>query len=232
MFRTARKPRRGSPLRAAGLVAVAGAAAATLLIRQRSQVPRARIDALTDETNVGSDGAVRSVQTAYLTIDDDALAELWSPMYLERLARTYWRFLTRVTLGLVRIIYTPTERWAVLVLPSLRLITFGAPEYELDGQRSLVRWRIERGVLVARRGHGGGHLQIEVERLGAAGKAGRTRVRLTVEVANFYPAIASAISTRIYSATQSRIHVLVTMGFLRSLVKLDLAPSRVGKLVA
>ncbi len=47
-----------------------------------------------------------------------------------------------------------------------------------------------------------------------------------VEVANFYPAIASAISRWVYENTQSRIHVLVTHGFLRRLARLDLAESR------
>jgi len=217
----------------ASALALGAAVGARLAARRRAQPERARIDALFDQTGVGADGAVRSVQVAELTIDDDALAELWSPMYLERLARTYWRFLTRVTLGLVRVVYTPTERRVVLLVPALRLLTFAAPEYELDSEHGLVRWRIDRGILVARRGRDAqGRLQIEVERLGAAAEAGRSRLRLTVEVANFYPSIASAVSTRIYGATQSRIHVVVALGFLRSLVRLDLAPSRVGRFVA
>ena len=51
-------------------------------------------------------GALRSVQAAEVSLPETALRELWSPMYLERLARTYWRFLTRVTLGLVRVRYS------------------------------------------------------------------------------------------------------------------------------
>ena len=50
-----------------------------------------------------------------------------------------------------------------------------------------------------------------------------------MEVANFYPAIASASGRWLYTNTQSRIHVLVTHGFLRSLARLDLAESRVGR---
>ena len=38
------------------------------------------------------------------------------------------------------------------------------------------------------------------------------------------------IGAHIYSATQLRIHVIVTNGFLRSLAKLDLPPSTVGAL--
>ena len=68
-----------------------------------------------------------------------------------------------------------------------------------------------------------------MRRLGASSEPGRSRLHLDVEVANFYPAIASAISRRLYNATQSRIHVIVTLGFLRSLTKLDLADSRVGR---
>jgi hypothetical protein len=52
-----------------------------------------------------------------------------------------------------------------------------------------------------------------------------------VEVANFHPAIASGFGRRVYNATQARIHVFVTNGFLRSLARLDLAESRVGRLV-
>ena len=51
-------------------------------------------------------------------------------------------------------------------------------------------------------------------------------------MANFYPALASATARWLYSATQSRIHVIVTHGFLRSLARLDLAVSKVGRYAA
>ena len=51
-------------------------------------------------------------------------------------------------------------------------------------------------------------------------------------MANFYPAIASRISQWAYANTQSRIHVLACHAFLRSLVKHDLARSRVGRFAA
>jgi hypothetical protein len=168
-------------------------------------------------------GAMRSVQAADLSLPEAALRELWSPMYLERLARTYWRFLTRVTLGLIRVRYSRSERSVVLLGLRLRLLTFAAPEYELEPDHGIVRWRIARGVLVARHGHGGaGHLQIDVRRLPDE-DAGRARLHVEVEVANFHPAIASGLGRRVYNATQARIHVLVTHGFLRSLARLDLA---------
>jgi hypothetical protein len=186
---------------------------------------------LKDSTTVDAGtGAVRSLQTADLVLEEQALQEVWSPMHLERLARTYWQFLTRVTLGLIRVRYTADERSLVLIAPPLKLVTFQAPEYEMDPARGLVRWRIARGLLVARRGRGGGgYLQIEVRRSPTEDPA-LVRLHVEVEVANFYPSIASGLSRRIYELTQSRIHVLVTHGFLRSLARLELAESRVGRL--
>jgi hypothetical protein len=187
------------------------------------------------EDRTGEDpgtGAVRSTQAADLCLAEETLHALWAPANLERLARTYWRFLSRVTLGLVRVRYTPAERSLVLVVRPLRLLTFAAPEYEMDLHRGVVRWRISGGLLVARRGRDAGYLQIEVRRLGRDDSGGepRSRLHVEVEVAGFYPAIASGLGRRFYALTQSRIHVLITHGFLRSLARLQLAESRVGVL--
>jgi hypothetical protein len=201
---------------------------ATRPIRDRR--PRAVITNLEDSTSLDQDtGAVRSVQKADLLIERAAADEIWTPVYLERLARTYWRFLTRVTLGLIRVHYGEDERSIVLVTTPLKLLSFLAPEYELGRDRGLVRWRIARGVLVSRRGRdGGGYLQIEVSRRPAE-DAPQACLHVEVEVANFYPSIASTLGWRLYNATQSRIHVIVTYGFLRSLARRDLAESRVGR---
>jgi hypothetical protein len=190
----------------------------------------ATISNLEDRTSEDArTGAMRSVQAADLSLPEAALRELWSPMYLERLASTYWRFLTRVTLGLVRMHYSQAGRSLILLLPGLRLITFAAPEYDLEPGHGIVRWRIARGLLVARHGRGGaGHLQIEVRRLPHE-SPGHARLHVEVEVTNFHSAIASRLGRRVYNATQARIHVLVTHGFLRSLARLDLAESRVGR---
>src|SRR5271154_3382283 len=127
---------------------------------------RAVIADLEDATSLDSDtGAGRSVQKADLVIEESALREIWTPAHLERLARTYWRFLTRVTLGLIRVRYSEQERSVVLLARPLKLLSFQAPEYEMDPTRGLVRWRIARGLLVSRRGRNGrGYLQIEVRR--------------------------------------------------------------------
>jgi hypothetical protein len=66
-------------------------------------------------------------------------------------------------------------------------------------------------------------------RRSAAEDPGHARLHVEVEVANFYPSIASRLSRPVYNSTQSRIHVIVTYGFLRSLARLDLAQSRVGR---
>jgi hypothetical protein len=118
----------------------------------------------------------------------------------------------------------------VLIARPLKLFAFKAPEYEMDAQHGLVRWRIERGLLVARRGRDGhGHLQIDVRRL-PDDRPNEARVHIRVEIANFHPAIATRLGRRFYYATQAKIHVFVTNGFLRSLRKLDLAESKVGLL--
>ncbi len=235
----------------------------------------ARIANLEDDTSEDArTGAVRSVQAADVYMSEETLRQIWTPLHLERLARTYWRFLSRVTLGLIRVRYTERERFVVLLLPWLKLLTFRAPEYEMDAQRGVVRWRIARGLLVARAGRGkDGYLQIDVRRRpgedpahpgedsahpredsahpgedsadpdgdaahpgGNANHPGkgparhaRARLHVEVEVANFYPSIASGIGRWFYRETQSRIHVIVTHGFLRSLARLDLAESRVGR---
>ena len=76
----------------------------------------ATISKLEDHTSEDErSGAMRSVQTAEVTLPETRLRELWTPAHMERLARTYWRFLTRVTLGLIRVVYSDTERSVVLL---------------------------------------------------------------------------------------------------------------------
>jgi hypothetical protein len=196
----------------------------------RARRERAVIADLGDSTSFDRDtGAVRSVQRAELVIEESALREIWTPAYLERLARTYWRFLTRVTLGLIRVRYSEHERSVVLLARPLKLLTFLAPEYEMDRERGLVRWRIARGLLVSRQGRNGrGYLQIDVRRRPGLDPQ-HARLHVEIEVANFYPSIASRLGQWLYNETQSRIHVIVTHAFLRSLARLDLAESKVRR---
>jgi hypothetical protein len=180
-------------------------------------------------TVVNDDGAVRSVQTAEITLSAGDLERLWIVTNLQNLAKTYWRFLTRVTLGLVRVVYGHEERRVVLIARPLTLLRFAPPEYAGDGNHGHVRWAIRDGLLVAKAGRGTGRLALEVQRLGPENPdTGREKLRIQVEVANFYPAIAAGFSMPVYKLTQSYLHVLVTHAFLRSLASLDLAQSHAG----
>jgi hypothetical protein len=212
------------------VMALIALAIARRLLGRNRLLAQTSVSNLADETTVDAAGAARSIQSADLELAPAELDRIWTPRDLERLARTYWRFLSRVTLGLIRVEYTERERFVVLLSRRFKLLTFQAPEYEMDAERGVVRWRIERGLLVARRGRGGaGYLQIELRRC-PSDDPERARLRVTVEVANFYPAIAVGFSVPVYEATQSSIHVLVTQAFLRSLATLDLEESKVGAL--
>ena len=214
----------------AGAALLAVLVANAIRIARHPRVARVTIADPDQHTTIDESGAVRSAQAADLVMPEDALAELWTPENLERLARTYWRFLTRVTLGLIRVAYTDKERFVVLLTRPFVLLRFQAPEYEMDENHAVVRWRIERGILVAARGRGGnGYLEIEIERR-PSDEPGFAVLHVTVEVANFYPMIASTFSKPVYKLTQAFIHVLVTHAFLRSLARLDLARSRAGSL--
>ena len=181
-------------------------------------------------TVIAKDGTVRSVQSAELTLSREQLDRLWTAANLENLARTYWLFLSRVTFGLIRVRYGDDERAVVLLGRPFTLLRFEAPEYVIEPGHGKVMWRIRDGLLVARAGRGSGYLAVDVVRLPDQNGADMAKVRIEVEVANFYPAIASGFSMPVYEATQSAIHVLVTHAFLRSLAKLKLARSKVGRL--
>jgi len=183
-------------------------------------------------TTMDSSGAVRSIQAADITMPHGDLIEIWDATHLERLARTYWKYLSRVTLGLIRVEYTDTERAVVLLHRPLVLLRFKAPDYTLTDGRGIVRWTIRDGILVARPGRSSdGYLEIDVKRC-PSDDPGYEKVHVEVEVANFYPSLASGIGNWFYANTQSRIHVIVTHGFLRSLARLDLAESLVGRFVS
>jgi hypothetical protein len=216
------------------LVAFLVSAAAAIFRRQRRRRHPAQsvIVSPRRSTVIARDGAVRSVQSAVLTMSVSDLERIWSPANLENLARTYWRFLSRVTLGLIKVKYTSDSRSVVLLGRPLTLLRFGAPEYTIEDDHGTVRWPIRDGLLVARAGRGCGFLALEVRReppRGRAGDASHEDLLIEVEVANFYPSIAAGFSAPVYEMTQSAVHVLVTHAFLRSLSRLDLARSKVGQ---
>ena len=131
-----------------------------------------------------------------------------------------------MTLGLIRVTYTEEERAVVVIGRPFVLLRFHAPEYDFSDGRGIVQWRIQDGLLVSRRNEG--YLEIDVKRM-ESDRPDYGRVHVEVEVANFYPAIATWVARWFYEQTQSRIHVLVTHGFLRSLARLELEESAVGR---
>jgi hypothetical protein len=213
---------------------------------ERRREARARVHIVDEPASEAEPGGpVTSRQSADVTIPRSELDPLWTPEHLEMLARTYWRFLTRISLGMLRVLYTPTSRAVVLFGRPLTLLRFHAPEYEIAADCGIVTWRIDRGLLVAPPGRGKGWLRISVRRPPESllpddpttTADDYTTVRVTSEVASFYPMLAGwgwfwKIGRVIYNYTQLKIHVIVTNAFLRSLARLDLAPSVVGALKA
>src|SRR5215217_3691602 len=186
------------------------------------------------ETTSNTDGSVTSRNIADIAVPATDLARMWNTEYLERLARTYWRFLTRASLGLIQVYYGPDSREIVLVTRPFVLLRFFAPEYETDSDRGTVTWRINKGLLVAPQGRGKGFLRITVERRDDPLTENEIELRVVSEVANFYPLLAGwgwwkRIGGVIYRFTQYTIHNIVTNAFFNSLATLDLAESRVGR---
>jgi hypothetical protein len=213
---------------------VVGVGAVALLRVKSGPSASVRLVRSRESERVPETGAVASVQEAEVTISRELLAELWSPEHLERLARSYWRWISRVTLSLVRVVYAPDSRSVVLLTRRLPLLQFGLPEYDLGDDHGSVTWPIRRGVLVSRKGRDSGFLRIAVQRQPATGAATET-VNVRLEVRNFYPWLRGSgrfarVGAWLYGQTQLRIHVLVCNGFLRSLAALDLPPTRIGSL--
>ena len=137
------------------LAFLSGVAAVARRRRRTRRLPaHAVIVSPRQSTVVQRDGAVRSVQTAKLTLEAADLERLWTPGNLENLARTYWRFLSRVTLKLIRVVYTEDSRLVVFLVRPLTLLRFDVPEYTIESDHGTVRWPIRDGLLVARTGRG------------------------------------------------------------------------------
>jgi hypothetical protein len=205
-------------------------------VLERRLRARARVHLLRQpRSEYATDGGIGSRQMAEVTLPREELERVWSAEHLERFARTYWRFLTRVSLGLLRVRYTETSREVVLIGRPFVLLRFNAPEYEIGPDGGTVTWPIDRGLLVAPNGRGRGFLRLGVRRLPTAGGSAEATAVVTSEVVNFYPVIAgwgwfARIGRFIYNQTQLRLHVIVTNAFLRSLANLELEPSVVGAL--
>jgi hypothetical protein len=201
--------------------------------------PGAEIRVLPDPYGgpAGAFGPCRSVQAAELDVPREFLERSWNTESLERLARAYWVYIERFSLGLLKVHYEPNAR-TVKLAGKISLLRFRKPEYVTTAPGlGQVTWPIERGLLVSPAGRGRGYLRVTIRRLERRPDMPEDResVLVSAEVANFYPGLRfSGVFTRIgawiYNQTQLRIHVLVTHGFLRSLTSLDLPESRAAAL--
>ena len=188
------------------------------------------------EQGYAPDGSVTTRQEAEVTIPRSTLEKLWNKENLENLARTYWAFLTRMSLGALSVRYGDDYR-EIRAFGFIVLLRFHRPDYETTATRGVVTWRIDRGFLVAPGGRDKGHLRISVERPADLNGDDEVPVRVSSEVGAFVPMLSfpglralSGFGRWLYRATQLRIHVIVTHAFLRSLGNLELEQSRVGAL--
>ena len=194
--------------------------------------PQVNILEQEEKVRVRATGAVGSVQEAEIVVDRTMLDGIWTADNLELIARGYWAFLRRMSLGIIRVEYAAASR-TVTAFGRIPLLRFGAPRYEAAEGYGRVEWPIDRGLLVAVEGRGKGALRVSVERCdrdGAHDEADvaleRVRLIARVEVENFYPGLRgrgriARLGAFFYAQTQLRIHVLVCNGYLRYLPRLD-----------
>lgn len=185
-----------------------------------------------EQIRVHPSGAVGSVQEAEITVERSLLERIWNVDSLELMARAYWAFLRRMSLGIIRVEYAAASR-TVAAFGRIPLLRFGAPRYETEEGGGRVTWPIDRGLLVAREGRGKGALRVSIERCDRDGvddeadaELDRVRLIAKVEVENFYPGIRgrgrfARFGAWFYAQTQLRIHVIVCNAYLRSLPRLD-----------
>jgi hypothetical protein len=194
------------------------------------------IDLMPDPVRHGlaKSGPIACSQSALITVEDDLFEQLWTPSTLELLARSYWRFIRKRSLGLIRMGYSPGSRSVNLVSKRIPLLRFHEPEFEAGPDHGSVKWPIDRGLLVAAEGKGNGYLRIEARRdPERPTRPGHQAMIVTSEVVNFYPWLRGSgwfarTGTWLYSQTQLRIHLWVTRGYMRSLADLPASVIRQG----
>jgi uncharacterized protein YbjT (DUF2867 family) len=192
-----------------------------------AQPGHAQLRLLPDELDkVQRTGAVESVQAGELLLPEP-LSRTLNREFLSRAAREYWRFIARISIGLIRVTYAGDHQSIVFLARPLVLLRFRSPDYELLASRGSVTWPIERGLLVSRDGRNQGFLRLSVVRVDEPAADEHVRVRVQMEVRNFYPWLRGSgrfarVGVWLYGRTQQRIHRSVTRGFLRSLAFEDL----------
>jgi hypothetical protein len=173
-----------------------------------------------------STGPLHSIQSAELL--PPTAIPVPDRRLLEQAADSYWHYVGRRFLGLIRAVSEEGRPSVVVLARSLVLLRFGEPQYAGLDRGGSMTWPIVDGLLVSREGRGHGFLRLSIERRGERGASGGSTLKATMEVHDFYPSIRhrgrlAGIGTRLYGATQRRIHRLTSRGFLRSLARLDLS---------
>ena len=136
------------------------------------------------------------------------------------------------TLGLIRVRYTPDERSVVLLASAAEAAHLPGARIR-DGPNARARALAHRARPARRQARARRRLPPD---RGAPQPHGGSRPAPACTSRSRSPTStrrsprASAVAST--NSTQSRIHVIVTHGFLRSLARLDLAESRVGRLAA
>jgi hypothetical protein len=175
-------------------------------------------------------GPVGSIHEAELLVPATAVASILSAAFLERIARAYWRFLRRISLGLLRVRSGPGHESIVPLVSGVAVISFRPARYGADSERAELEWAIDDGLLVAREGRGLGSLRIRLERRRPDHvERGRARLLMRMEVAGYHPRLRgprwfAPLGAWIYARTQAQVHRLVLRSFMRSLAGLELSP--------
>jgi hypothetical protein len=176
-------------------------------------------------------GPVGSVHEAELLVAEQDVERVISAEVLSQVSDAYWRFLGRISLGLLRKHAEPGHESLVVVLRQAALLRLDAPTYREDSENASVTWPIDRGLLVAREGWGRGSLAISLRRAARdPRRSGDARVLMRMEVVGYYPRCRghgrfTPVGTWIYANTQAQIHRFVLRGFMRSLAGLELPPA-------
>lgn len=179
-------------------------------------------------------GSVYSIQSASITTPTERLDATWTTEHLERLASLYWLYMEKTSLGLIRVYQDDRGRYVCFLSRRLPLLGFRDPEFEVDACSGTVRWPIDRGFLISRKGRGRGTLELEVRRRDGVGEESdgtpMSHAEIELEVAGFFPMMSSGLAAFVYRQTQSRYHVLLAYGFIHSLASADLDRPGIGRL--
>ncbi|WP_026912397.1 hypothetical protein [Patulibacter minatonensis] len=203
-------------------------------IRRLVATDRSRIGHYVNDTGVDRrTRAVHSVQSASIITPTERLDASWDVRHLERLASLYWLYMEKTSLGLIRVVVEGGGRYVCFLSPRIKLLGFREPEFLVDADSGTVRWPIDRGLLISRRGRGRGVLELEVrrddDRGGEADGTPMSHARMQLEVRDFHPTMSSGLAGFVYRQTQSRYHVLLAFGFIHSLASADLDRAGVGR---